>query len=95
MRLSRELTGDSVRNGGAVLNELDTLVRQVRAGTGADLFPDSFDSQEEWRKSLQIGHDWVRLGAYLDADYPIDEARDVFTTGGGQPHMATTRGAAP
>ncbi|MCX2952886.1 hypothetical protein [Lentzea sp. NEAU-D7] len=65
---------------------LDELVDGVRDLVRAEVFPASFDSAAAWEATLRIGHDWIRLGAYLDADFPIEEARDLLTSGGAQPH---------
>jgi hypothetical protein len=73
--------------GAAVRAELDTFIRVVRQATGADEFPSSFHSAETWQATLDLGYHWLRLGAYLDADIPIDEARDLLTSGGAQPHV--------
>ncbi|WP_170067988.1 hypothetical protein [Lentzea guizhouensis] len=69
--------------------QLDELVNGVRELVRADVFPASFDSGDAWEATLRIGHDWIRLGAYLDADFPIEEARDLLTSGGAQPHRRT------
>jgi hypothetical protein len=68
-----------------VLGELDGLVSATRTVTGAQVFPSSFDSARAWDRTLAIGYDWLRLGAYLDADLPIEEARDLLGNGGRQP----------
>ncbi|RDI34585.1 hypothetical protein [Lentzea flaviverrucosa] len=68
------------------LERLDKLVNGVRDLVRAEVFPASFDSAAAWEATLRIGHDWIRLGAYLDADFPIEEARDLLTSGGAQPH---------
>jgi len=68
-----------------VLNELDALVAAVRSASGSPAFPASFDTARAWDDTLAIGYDWLRLGAYLDADLPIDEARDLLASGGAQP----------
>ncbi|WP_267466423.1 AMP-binding protein [Nocardia blacklockiae] len=70
----------------AELARLDDLVARVRLRTGGD-FPASFDSREQWRRTLDISYDWLRLAGYLDTDLPLDEARDLLTSGGRQPHL--------
>lgn len=72
----------------AALATLDALMHRIRAATGASIFPSSFDSADEWRRTLEIGYDWVRLGGYLDSDFPLDEARDLIASGGRQPGEA-------
>jgi hypothetical protein len=81
---------DSPRQGGAIADSLEAFVGRLRKVTGADLFPASFESSEEWNQTIQIGHDWVRIGAFLDSDFPIEEARDLFHTGGAQPHVVAS-----
>jgi hypothetical protein len=70
----------------AVRAELDRYVELVREVVGG--FPPSFRSTCDWRATLEIGHDWLRLGAYLDSALPLDEARDLLISGGAQPHLA-------
>ncbi|MBM4791768.1 hypothetical protein HXP44_06780 [Streptomyces sioyaensis] len=84
------LTIDSVAGGSAALTALDGFVALVRQATGAHGFPSSFGSSDGWRQTLEIGYDWLRLGAHLDADLPLDEASDLLSSGGAQPHVATT-----
>ncbi|MFF3745756.1 hypothetical protein [Streptomyces kronopolitis] len=83
------LTIASAAQGGAAVKRLDRFVAQVRRATGAYSFPSSFDSSDGWRQTLELGYDWLRLGAHLDADLPIDEASDLLSSGGAQPHVAT------
>jgi predicted nucleotidyltransferase len=65
---------------------VERFVTLLRAETGAGLFPASFLSAQEWQATLDLGHDWLRLGAFFDADIPLDEARDLLVSGGIQPH---------
>ncbi|MFI9505047.1 AMP-binding protein [Nocardia sp. NPDC052566] len=67
-----------------VLDEFVTSVRSVAGGVG---FPASFDSGEQWRRTLAVGYDWLRVAGYLDTELPLDEARDLLTSGGRQPHL--------
>ncbi|OKI06235.1 hypothetical protein A6A06_37690 [Streptomyces sp. CB02923] len=83
------LTIASDDEGAAALAALDGFVALVRRATGADSFPSSFDSADGWRQTLEIGYDWLRLGAHLNADLPIDEASDLLSSGGAQPHAAS------
>ncbi|MQY05036.1 nucleotidyltransferase domain-containing protein [Actinomadura macrotermitis] len=72
-------------------DELADLVDRVRAHLNtahSRSFPLSFDSADGWHDTLEIGYDWVRLGAHLDATLPIEEARDLIASGGQQPHVA-------
>ncbi|MFC8528036.1 AMP-binding protein [Nocardia sp. NPDC057227] len=68
----------------ALLDDFVTLVRRVAGGTD---FPASFDSREQWRRTLAIGYDWLRIAGYLNTDLPLDEARDLLASGGQQPHL--------
>ena len=80
-------------DGPTALAVLDDMVDTFRTIAGVD-FPASFDSREQWRRTLALSYDWLRLGAYLDADLPIDEARDLLTSGGVQPHLRERKGSA-
>ncbi|MDI5968843.1 hypothetical protein POF50_005705 [Streptomyces sp. SL13] len=75
--------------GAAALAALDDFVALVRRATGAHSFPSSFGSSDGWRQTLEIGYDWLRLGAHLNADLPIDEASDLLSSGGAQPHATS------
>ncbi|MFE7132095.1 hypothetical protein ACFVIM_14655 [Streptomyces sp. NPDC057638] len=83
------LTIASAAQGSATLTALDDFVLHVRRATGADGFPSSFTSADAWRRTLDIGYDWLRLGAHLHADLPIDEASDLLSSGGAQPHAVS------
>ncbi|WP_330253223.1 AMP-binding protein [Nocardia sp. NBC_00565] len=79
--------GDTLA-GLAVLDDFVTLVRWVAAGSETTMgFPASFDSREQWRRTLAIGYDWLRVAGYLNTDLPLDEARDLLASGGQQPHL--------
>ncbi|OLF15942.1 hypothetical protein [Actinophytocola xanthii] len=69
-----------------LLTDLEDLVTAMRAAVGVELFPSSFASIAEWRSTLDIGYDWTRLGGYLNAAFPIQEAQDLIATAGRQPH---------
>ncbi|MGW7260230.1 hypothetical protein [Streptomyces sp. NPDC054834] len=84
-------TVDSAQHGDTLLAELRAYIGQVRDTVGADSFPLSFDSADTWRATLQIGYDWLRIGAHLDAELPIEEARDLLAGNGAQPHRALSR----
>jgi hypothetical protein len=68
---------------------LAAFITEVRAASGGDAFPSSFDSADGWQHTLDIGYDWLRLGAYLDQQLPLDEAQDLLSSGGAQPHTTT------
>ena len=76
----------SSEQGEAIRAELDEFVALTREVMGE--FPSSFHGASGWRATLDISYDWLRLGAYLDSELPIDEARDLLTSGGAQPHVA-------
>lgn len=64
------------------LTELDHLVAAVRTHTGAAGFPSSFDSATGWQRTIELGHDWLRLAAHLNADLPIRDAADLLAPRG-------------
>jgi hypothetical protein len=78
---------DSRQAATAVADSLSAFVRKSREVSSATSFPSSFESEDQWHRTLAIGYDWIRIGAYLDSEFPIEEARDLFTTGGAQPHI--------
>jgi len=78
---------DSCQAATAIADSLDAFVRKTREVSSASSFPASFESEDQWRRTLTIGYDWIRIGAYLDSEFPIEEARDLFNTGGAQPHI--------
>jgi hypothetical protein len=77
----------SSEQGEAIRAELDRFVALAREVMGE--FPSSFDGASGWRATLDISYDWLRLGGYLDSELPVDEARDLLTSGGAQPHLAS------
>ncbi|MFE9877714.1 hypothetical protein [Streptomyces sp. NPDC005784] len=83
-----QLGVDWAKDGDALLGELRFFIALVRGAVGADSFPLSFDSADTWRATLQLGHDWLRIGAHLGAELPIEEARDLLSGNGTQPHQA-------
>ncbi|WP_067823292.1 AMP-binding protein [Nocardia inohanensis] len=81
-------SGGDVFAGLAMLDEFVAAVRQ--AASGAEIgaaFPASFDSREQWQRTLTIGYDWLRIAGYLNTELPLDEARDLLASGGLQPHL--------
>jgi hypothetical protein len=72
----------------AVSEKLRAVVKQAKQLINCDIFPTCFESEQQWQEALDMGYDWVRLSAYLDSDFPIEEARDLLSTGGAQPHLA-------
>ncbi|GAA2634900.1 hypothetical protein [Paractinoplanes durhamensis] len=71
--------------------DLAEFIAAVRAAAGGEAFPSSFDSADGWQHTLDIGYDWLRLGAYLDQQLPLDEAQDLLASGGAQPHTKAAR----
>ena len=86
--LGGQTSAEAIRaDPGALTTRLDELVNDVRAfALGVD-FPSSFDGPAQWNATLKIAYDWLRLGGYLDAALPLDEARDLVESGGQQPHV--------
>lgn len=78
---------ESEENASECINKIKSIIRTVRRYINADVFPDCFSSEKKWQDALDIGYDWVRLGAYVDSNFPIEEARDLLSTGGKQPHI--------
>ncbi|MER5468227.1 hypothetical protein [Streptomyces sp. NPDC002685] len=79
---------DSAEDGDTLLTDLRSYIALVRGAMGADSFPLSFESADTWRATLKLGHDWLRVGAHLGAELPIEEARDLLAGQGAQPHLA-------
>lgn len=85
VRFSELLATEGDTLGGlAVLDDFVALVRMVAGGSD---FPASFDSREQWRRTLAISYDWLRIAGYLNTELPLDEARDLLASGGQQPHL--------
>ncbi|MBX5331891.1 AMP-binding protein [Rhodococcus fascians] len=87
LRRFAEAQSVSFENGSATegVATLDALIEAVR--TTAELkFPESFDSRTQWRRTLEITYDWLRMAAFLNAELPIDEVQDLLSSGGAQPH---------
>ncbi|MGY6025477.1 hypothetical protein [Streptomyces spinosirectus] len=81
-------TADPAEYAGDLLTEVRSCVALVRVAAGAAAFPASFGSGDAWRATLQLGYDWLRLGAHLDAQLPIEEARDLLAGQGTASHRA-------
>lgn len=67
--------------GERLLSATDDAIARVRDVTAGSLFPSSFVTPEEWRETLELVYDWVRLGAYVDSAFPLEEAHDVVASG--------------
>ncbi|MDM4722002.1 hypothetical protein QTQ03_21310 [Micromonospora sp. WMMA1363] len=72
-----------------LLTLLREYITEIRSASGGEAFPSSFDSADGWQRTLDIGYDLLRLGAYLDQQLPLDEAQDLLSSGGVQPHART------
>ncbi|MFQ6396788.1 AMP-binding protein [Nocardia sp. KC 131] len=82
-----DASGD-ISAGIEVLDDFVALVRRIAGDSDSETgFPASFDSREQWRRTLAIGYDWLRIAGYLNTDLPLDEVRDLLTSGGHQPHL--------
>ncbi|MFJ9539220.1 hypothetical protein ACIRPX_18420 [Streptomyces sp. NPDC101225] len=79
---------DPAEHGGDLLTDVRSCVALARVAAGAAAFPASFDSGDAWRATLQLGYDWLRLGAHLDAQLPLEEARDLLAGHGAASHRA-------
>ncbi|GAA1015123.1 DNA polymerase III subunit beta [Streptomyces sp. F-3] len=79
---------DSPERGETALADLRAFITLVRDTAGADAFPLCFDSADDWRATLELGHDWLRIGAHLNAQLPIEEARDLLAGHGTRPHQS-------
>lgn len=77
-----------------LLTLLHEYVTNIRKASGGEAFPSSFDSADGWQRTLDIGYDLLRLGAYLDQQLPLDEAQDLLSSGGVQPHARAGAAAA-
>lgn len=66
-----------------LLERAQVCVDLGRRQIGLANFPSSFDSAAGWEATIGSGYDWVRLGAFVDAEFPVDEARDVLATQAG------------
>jgi hypothetical protein len=64
-----------------LLSATDDAIARVRDVTAGSLFPSSFVTPQEWRETLELVYDWVRLGAYVDSAFPLEEAHDVVASG--------------
>jgi hypothetical protein len=89
-RLQRDMRPSNHERATALLDEVERVVQVARDKTETSLFPASFASADGWRQTMEIGCDWVRLGAYLDSQFPVDEARDLLAGGGPQPTFRTS-----
>jgi hypothetical protein len=78
---------DDSRTAHTVLQRANRVYAEVRRLADSDTFPDAFASASDWDRALRIGNDWARLGAYLDAPFPLEQARELIASGGHQSHL--------
>jgi hypothetical protein len=62
------------------LSRADSLIREIRDATGTSLYPSSFSSSREWKRTVELGYDWARFGAYVDAAFPLEQVRDLLSS---------------
>ena len=74
----RSLLADDGNAASSALHRLDELISDLRKLTEGSIFPSSFDSPLGWQETLNMGFDWARLGAFLDAQFPLEQARDLI-----------------
>lgn len=63
-----------------LLTATDEVIARVREITAGSLFPSTFVSPGEWRETLELCYDWIRLGAFVDSAFPLEEAQDVVAS---------------
>jgi hypothetical protein len=73
---------DGGQREGSPAEAIAGFLDQVRRLTGGEDFPSSFASATAWRRTLDIGYDWLRLGVYLKAPLPLEEAADLLAGAG-------------
>jgi hypothetical protein len=74
----KTLLVDSHASAVQALAGLDEIISDMRNLTEGSIFPSSFDSPAGWQRTLNMGFDWARLGAFLDAQFPLEQARDLI-----------------
>ncbi|WP_315724859.1 MULTISPECIES: nucleotidyltransferase domain-containing protein [unclassified Bradyrhizobium] len=65
----------------SALRRMDAIASEMRQNTKGSVFPSSFESASGWQQTLNMGFDWARLGAFLDAKFPLEQARDLIQSG--------------
>jgi hypothetical protein len=74
----RDVTIDGPATAEGAVAAVEDVVAQLRATIGAEEFPQSFLDADGWRSTLETFYDWVRIGAHLDSEFPLDDLRDVL-----------------
>jgi hypothetical protein len=75
------------------LNHADFLIREIRDATKTSLYPSCFSSPEEWRKTVEQGYDWARFGAFVNAEFPLEQVRDLLSSSAASARTRPSRGA--
>jgi len=78
LALDRRICVDDERSAREALAAVEAVVARMRAELGASSFPSSFADAAGWRGTLETFYDWVRIGAHLDSEFPLDDLRDVL-----------------
>jgi len=78
LALDAEVCVDDERSAREALAAVEEVVERMRGQLGAARFPSSFADAAGWRSTLETFYDWVRIGAHLDSDFPLDDLRDVL-----------------
>jgi len=78
IEFERTLRADDRNEALSSLARIDAIISQMRFNTQGSIFPPSFESAAGWQKTLNMGFDWARLGAFLDAQFPLEQARDLI-----------------
>jgi hypothetical protein len=78
LEYEQSLLADDGNTASFALSLLDEIVSDLRKLTEGSIFPSSFVSPAGWQETLNIGFDWARLGAFLDAQFPLEQARDLI-----------------
>ena len=76
--LERRLAIRGEHDARPTLAAVEELVVRVRREIRAAAFPSSFADADAWRTTLETFYDWVRIGAHLDSDFPLDDLRDTL-----------------
>ncbi len=91
LELDAGLVAEDERAAAALLQRVEEAVARARALTGSTSYPSSFDSARAWQETLDLGYEWVRLGAFVDTEFPLEQARDLIASAGPTPTAAEER----
>jgi predicted nucleotidyltransferase len=56
------------------------FAQEMRVLAGGRDFPRSFASNGEWQRTLEVGYDWIRLGAFLNAKFPTRDSQQLLAS---------------